>query len=122
PKITVNPSSSSDIVNSIIVGAKALGDMALGSLADNIEIHAKRIGYFSITPGRWFNPTALQLFKSGPWVDGPIKKSSIALWGDGGILNSIPTGVVVAYGLTAVVKSKPGCFDSLKKYFSSAEK
>jgi hypothetical protein len=122
PKITVSPSSSNDIVNSIVVGAKAVGDMALGSLADNIEIHAKRIGYFSISPGRWFNSTALQLFKTGPWVDGPVKKNVIALWGDNGILNSIPTGVVVAYGISAVIKSKPSCFDALKKYFSGAEK
>jgi hypothetical protein len=63
-----------------------------------MQFTARRMGIFTITPGQWMNPTAIQAFKNGHWIKGgPVETGQIDLWGRNGVLNLMPAHLVVAF-------------------------
>jgi hypothetical protein len=80
--------------------------MALDQDVSSLEVKGKRVALFSVTPGRWFNGAALEFFRNGPWLDGPVKDGRVTFWGEQGLLNLMPTGLVVMYEPTVVLKPR----------------
>ena len=64
----------------------------------SIGFRAKNIGVFTIQPDQWMKPTVIQAYKNGPWVPGgPVARGTTTLFGSDGVLNLLPTTVVVAF-------------------------
>jgi hypothetical protein len=82
-------------------GASASGGRQTVNVNDNgfaMSFCAKNLALFTIQPSGWFNGTAVAAFANGPWVPGgPVANGTIKLWGPDGVLNLMPTQILVAF-------------------------
>jgi len=64
----------------------------------SMAFSAKNIGVFTITPGQWFNGTAVQALQNGPFLPtGPVAAGLTKLWGPSGVLRLMSAQIIVAY-------------------------
>ncbi|MFZ0915117.1 MAG: hypothetical protein WBQ76_05660 [Candidatus Korobacteraceae bacterium] len=86
-----------------------------------MQMSAKNYQTFTITPGPWFNATAIQAFQCGPWIaDGPVAKGTTILWGKNGILSLLPAQIVVAYKPKVVLTLGADNYHSVKTSVSAS--
>ena len=73
---------------------------------------------FRITPGQWFNGTAVKALKDGPWVpDGPVAKGLLKFWGPDGIFGLMPSEAVAVFRPTVSVTVAKDEYHSVKSEF-----
>ncbi len=111
---TMNKSSGEQKMESTSWGASAsygIGFFSFGASAGGssysfdsssdqfrIAFSARNIGVFTITPGQWFNGTAVQALQNGPFLKtGPVATGQTQLWGQNGVLRLMSAQIIVAY-------------------------
>jgi hypothetical protein len=63
-----------------------------------MDFSARNLDLFTITPGQWFNGTAVKALKNGPFIaDGPVARGTLKLFSPDGILNLEPVQLLVAF-------------------------
>jgi hypothetical protein len=64
----------------------------------SMAFSARNIGVFTMTPGQWFNGTAVQALQNGPFLPaGPVATGHTQLWGPNGVLRLTSAQIIVAY-------------------------
>ena len=82
-------------------GARASGsriDIDTTHDAFRMKFECTAIETFTVNPGQWMNPEAIQVLQNGPFVsEGPLARGAVKLFGPDGVLNLLPTQLVVAF-------------------------
>jgi hypothetical protein len=64
----------------------------------SMDFTARDFTVFTVTPGNWFNGTAVKALQNGPFLpNGPVASGLIPVWGPKGVLNLMVGQIVVAY-------------------------
>lgn len=63
-----------------------------------MDFSARNLDLFTVTPGQWFNGTAVKALKNGPFYpDGPVARGTLKLFNADGTFNLEPSQLCVAY-------------------------
>jgi hypothetical protein len=84
---------------------------------DDFQMRFSAVNYqvFTITPGPWFDGTAVKALQDGPWFpDGPIATGRTLLWGSRGVFGLVPAQIVVAYKPKIFVKMSHSDYSRIK--------
>jgi hypothetical protein len=84
---------------------------------DEFQMRFSAVNYqvFTITPGTWFDGTAVKALQNGPWVSGgPIDTGRTLLWGPKGVFGLVPAQIVVAYKPKIFVKMSHSDYSRIK--------
>jgi hypothetical protein len=85
-----------------------------------MEFSAKDFTVFNVTPGNWFNGTALKALQNGPFLpNGPVASGLIPLWGPKGVLNLMVNQIVVAYRPKVVGRMSQSDYSEVKTRFQA---
>lgn len=82
-------------------GGRAGGETSVVNVQHDhfrMNFSARAFTTFTITPGQWFNGTAIKALKDGPWLPGgPVATGRVQLWGPDGLFPLVSKQLVVAF-------------------------